>query len=480
MLIEELESLVKKVQALKSESNQIELKAARQGAPKIYDTLSSFSNQTGGGIILFGIDEQSNYQLCGVYDAADLQKKVSEQCLQMDPPVRALCTATKVDGKAVVSAEIQEIEMARRPCYYKGKGPNQGSYIRVGDADRKMTEYEVYSYEAYRKKIQDELRIVDRATQADIQTRYLDDYLVRLSVAKPNLAALSKERQLRLQGFCINGAPTLAGIELFSDYPQSFFPRLCITAVVVPGTEMGDTADNGARFIDNTTIEGTLPQMLAGALSFVRRNMSVQTIIDRDTGERKDRTEYPVMAVREILLNALIHRDYSIHTETAPITVVMYRNRMVVENPGGLYGRLTIDTLGTVSADTRNPFIAGAMEIENETENRFSGIPTIRKEMKAYHLPEPVFENERGTFRVILYNSALDIKEKPTRSLEEAILHFCCQPRTREDLAQEFSHITKTYLMTGYVNPLVERGMLLLSLPDKPRSRHQQFTTRTL
>lgn len=159
---------------------------------------------------------------------------------------------------------------------------------------------------------------------------------------------------------------------------------------------MGAPGDQGEQFIDNQRIEGTIPQMLEEALRFIRRNNAVRTIIDPLTGRRIDKTEYPAAAIREIVLNALIHRDYSIHTDTAPITIQIYRNRLVVENPGGLYGRLTLDTLGAVSADTRNPFLAGAMEVLGLTENRFSGIPRIRNSMKAHGLPPPRFEVQRG------------------------------------------------------------------------------------
>lgn len=105
MLQSELIDLVKFAQATHSESNSLEIKSAREGCPKIYDTLSSFSNQSGGGTIIFGVDEK-DYSVCGVYDAADLQKKVMEQSLQMEPEVRPLCTVAVIDGNTVVSAEI--------------------------------------------------------------------------------------------------------------------------------------------------------------------------------------------------------------------------------------------------------------------------------------------------------------------------------------------------------------------------------------
>lgn len=76
---------------MKCETQNLELKSAEQGYPKrVYDSLSSFSNQDDGGIIVFGIDEKQDYKEVGVYDAQDIQKKINEQCLQMNPVVQYL------------------------------------------------------------------------------------------------------------------------------------------------------------------------------------------------------------------------------------------------------------------------------------------------------------------------------------------------------------------------------------------------------
>lgn len=346
MLDNELVDMVKQIQLVRSESNKIEIKAANKGCPKVRDSLSSFSNQSGGGVIIFGVDENDGYNVCGVYDAADLMKKVEVQCQEMTPVIRPLFSVASIDGKTVVSAEIQEIDNADKPCFYSGVGRLKGSYVRSGDADRLMTEYEVYSYEAFKKSIHDELRTCERAFEKDIQTNAFKLYFDLLKSKKPNLAELSNEEICRLQGFTDEGKPTLAGIMLFSNYPQAFFPQLCITAVSVPGTEISSTASVGERFIDNQRIDGTLVQMLNDALVFVRKNMKTATIIDPNTGKRTDKTEYPVIAIRELILNALIHRDYSIHTDTTPITIKMFSDRFEIENPGGLYGRMTLDRLG--------------------------------------------------------------------------------------------------------------------------------------
>ena len=81
MLPAELLELARAVCRQKAESQTLELKSARVGCPKrLYDTLSSFSNQDGGGVLLFGIDESEGWRVVGVYDPQDLQQKVAAQC----------------------------------------------------------------------------------------------------------------------------------------------------------------------------------------------------------------------------------------------------------------------------------------------------------------------------------------------------------------------------------------------------------------
>lgn len=480
MLPTELEELVQNVIMYKCEHQNIELKKASLGTPeKLYDTLSSFSNQTGGGIILFGIDEKNGFEITGVYDAQDLQTKVTNQALQMEPVVRPVFTVTKIQGKTVVSAEICEIDIFDKPCFYRGAGRMRGSYIRVGEADMPMTEYEIYGYEVFKRKIQDELRIVERATMDSFDKDFLSEYFYKLRKAKPNLSKQSDEKILQLQGITEQGRPTLAGIMMLGEYPQAYLPQLSITAMVVEGTELGDLGTNGERFIDNQRIEGTLSQMLESAIGFVRRNIRNATIVD-ETGKRLDRTEYPMVAVREIILNALIHRDYSIHTDNSPIRIVLYDNRLEVENPGGLYGRITVDELGKMSADTRNPFIAGGLEVLLKTENRFSGIPTIMSEMKKAGLAPAVFESRRGVFKVTLFNQHIKtafVRKDTCSEPMQRILDYCIKPRSRREIAEYLGIGTPSYVVKKYLSPLVEMGKLRLTIPHAPKSKNQKYVT---
>lgn len=477
ILDSELIDLVNDVIDKGCKMQNIELKAAQKGYPKkLYDTLSGFSNQQNGGILIFGIDQDNDFNICGVYDPQDLQVKVTEQANQMSPIVRPLFSVAKINDKVIVSAEIAECDVFEKPCFYMGTGRVRGSYIRAYDSDIQMTEYEVYSYEAFRKKFQDELRGVLRADRTVLNDIKIKEYFYKVCNVKENLAKLSEEQILKLQGIIFENKPTLAGMMVFGAYPQAFFPQLCITAVVVPGTQIGETGSVGERFIDNKRIEGTIPQMFETAVSFVRRNMKTKTIVNAD-GKRDDKAEYPMIAVRELILNALIHRDYSIHTDSSPIRLMMFEDRIEIENPGGLYGRLTLDNLGKIGADTRNPYIAGILEILISTENRFSGIPTVYLEMEKAGLPKPLFENNRGTFKVTLYNDANNINNKINLQdgVSHEILNYCKTPKSRTEIAEEFDFKTPSYMIKKYIDPLIDNGLLEMTLPNTPKSKNQKY-----
>jgi ATP-dependent DNA helicase RecG len=472
----ELIQLVQKVQAYKCEMQTIEVKAAHQGCPtKLYDTLSSFSNQDGGGIMLFGVDEKSGFEAVGVYDPQDLQHRLAEQCKQMQPAVRPLFTVCDVDGKVLVSAEIPGVDVAERPVYYRGVGRTKGSFVRVGEADEPMSDYEIYSYDAYRRRVRDDIRPAELAELSQLDNELLAEYLATVKKNKKNASRLSDSEVLKLMGVVKDDKPTLSGVLCFSKYPQAAFPQLCITAVVVPGLHIGTVGDDGERFIANSRIEGTIKEMVEEAMLFIRRNMRVKTIID-DNGKRADKTEYPINAIREAVLNALMHRDYSIHTEGTPVRILMFNDRLEIWNEGGLYGRLTIDGLGKVHSDTRNQTLVNILEMQKVAENRYSGIPTIREEMSGYGLPEPVFENRRGNFVVTLKNDFVAKMEDKGAELndERDILSYCKQARTREEITNFFGK-TQYYVMKTFVEPLLASGKLKMTIPDKPKSRLQKY-----
>ena len=294
---------------------------------------------------------------------------------------------------------------------------------------------------------------------------------------RPGFSWLTQEQTYVMLNITRDGVPTLAAVMNFGIYPQGFFPQLSITAIVVPGTEMGDLDKDSARFIDNKRIDGTIPEMVEQALGLCRRNMKTRTIIDKKTGARNDKTEYPVDAIREAILNAVIHRDYSIHTDGTPVQLDFFTDRVEIHSPGSLYGRMSVEQLGIAKPDLRNPALAVMTEMLTEAEHRYSGIPTMRNAMKEYGLPEPKFENRRNEFVVTLYNNGASMETSDAVESGKNLLEFCREPKTRQEIADYLNIETIFYALQHYVQPLFVAGKLAMTMPEKPKSRNQKFYT---
>lgn len=113
----------------------------------------------------------------------------------MEPPVRAVFTAAEVEGHQICSAEIPGVDFAERPCYYKGKGRTKGPYVRVGDADLPMTDYELYSFEAFRRHLHDDERPIERAAMNTLDENQIQSYLLQ-KMERLGFAHLSEEQVL--------------------------------------------------------------------------------------------------------------------------------------------------------------------------------------------------------------------------------------------------------------------------------------------
>lgn len=150
---------------------------------------------------------------------------------------------------------------------------------------------------------------------------------------------------------------------------------------------------------------------------------------------------------------------------------------MEIRNPGGIYGRITVDQLGKVQPDTRNPVIASILEVLKITENRYSGIPTIRRCMREYHLPQPEFADERGNFVVTLCKTGNTYSAADISNADEELLRFCKTPRTRREICDYLGIRSVAYAMRTRVMPLVQSNRLKMSIPDKPKSEKQKFFT---
>lgn len=365
-----------------------------------------------------------------------MQKQITALCTNsIEPKIRPEFLPITYNNKTLLAVKISEIPQNQKPCYNKNAGMHKGSYIRIGDSDEPMTEYEIYSLQSYKDGIQEDLRPIKRATLEDFDKEKINTFLEKTKKEKPNFAKFSNDKILKLSGIIENSTgtsyPTLSGLMMFGEYPQGYLPQLFVACVVVPGTKLGDIGEMGQRFDDNKRVEGTLDEMLDQTLNFIRRNIGTKVVIDNN-GKRENIPEYPMKALREAVANALIHRDYSISRESAYIYVQIYDDRIEIINSGDLYGNNRLENLGTdMMLEARNKNIVKLLEEKGDIiENRHTGIATMRDEMEKMGLPEPEFQSLRGDFKVIFrkekvknneHNKNQEFTEKFTES-EQKIL----------------------------------------------------------
>lgn len=501
METKEVLEIIEYLKKYKTETNTIEVKSAALGFPKkCYDTFSSFSNKR-GGIIIFGISEENNFEVEGVYDLNDLQKKITSLCSDsMEPSIRADILPIEYKNKKILAVKINEIDQNKKPCYYKPKGLKNGSYTRVGDRDELMTDYEIYAMQSYNDHIFEDTRPTKKATIDDLNNEKLKNYIDNLKIDKPHFAKNDFIKCLKICGIIDNSNnqiyPTLAGTLIFGEYPQTFYPQLFIACAVIPGIELGDVGQNGERFIDNRRIEGTIEEMLDETINFLRRNMKTSVIVNSN-GKRVDRIEYPLEALRKAIANALIHRDYSVQTENAYISVYMYDDRIEILNPGALYGTNKLEKLGTASVmESRNPTIVRILEEKGSViENRHSGIPTMKREMKKCGLPEPKFYEERDSFKVVFRNN--NIMDRHLQSgqvsgqvggqvsgqvnqiekYKKLVLEFCKSPKTTNEIKRYLGIKSRNYIRENVIKPLIENNLLDYTNKNHINASNQKYIT---
>jgi ATP-dependent DNA helicase RecG len=412
MTADDLRVLVLELRSRATELESVEVKSAHGGTPRrIYEALSSFANRTGGGVILFGLDEEHGFELVGVGNAHRLQEELTHVAAdQMAPPLRPEFVVDEIDGAIVVAAVVDEVPAAQKPCFFKQAGLPKGAYLRVGNTNRQMTEYEVFGYLSGRGQPTLDEEAVPAATEADLAADEVDGYLARLRRDRPRARYLVGDRAealTRLKILTRDGAelrPTLAGLLAFGKYPQEFFPQLRVTFVHYYGTTEDEPAPSGARFFDNREFEGPIPEMVDEAERYVLGAMRKAALVDGLL--RRDIPEYPLEALREAIANAVAHRDYSPYVRGGYIQIRMFADRLEIQSPGGLFGNVTLENLEEEHS-TRNARLMRILEDLHIVENRGSGIQAMIRSLRDANLEPPRFDDRRASFLVTFRNHTL-------------------------------------------------------------------------
>ncbi|GLY19613.1 dihydroorotate dehydrogenase [Kineosporia sp. NBRC 101677] len=323
------------------------------------------------------------------------------------PPVRLDISDGTVDGEPVVIARVHECDPSAKPCRAATSGK---AYLRSYDGDFELSQVEEQGFLAARTSPHFDRRPVEGAAREDLDEELVFSFIRAVKDRDPGGLGRfrSDEELLRRAGVILDGGqPSVAGLLALGVYPQQFFPRYVIQAAAE--SRPGDPA--GVRARNQMTITGPIPRMLDEAMAWARRTFD-SVIVTEAGGMVVDEPEYPLVAFRELVANALVHRDLDNWSEGLSVEVRLRRDRLVVSNPGGLYG-ITTDRLGRegVTSARNARLVAICQHVRTPDtgarviEALASGIPIVGSSLAEAGLPPAKFIDAAIRFTAILNRS---------------------------------------------------------------------------
>ncbi len=351
----------------------------------IANILAAMANAQGGTLLL-GIAPRSDKPV-GVDDADNGVNRVLEAALTIQPPlIIPLPQIVQVKGNPMVVVLVPR----GMPYVYA----LEGRYLtREGAQNVPLTPFALRRLMLERGDMTFEAEPARGATKDDLDWAQVEAYVGSLS----GMGGLTAEQVLLKRGCLLQQGdaliPTHAGILLFGKDPQSFLRGADITAARFAGREMSDV-------FTRQDITGTLPQQIRRAETFLVDNLRKGVQLGEKMA-REERLEYPLKAVRELVVNAVAHRDYSIQGDG--IRLYLFSDRLEITSPGGLPGPVTVDNIRE-ERFSRNSAIVQVLSDMGFIERLGYGVDRVIKLMQEFSLPAPKFAETAGGFRVTLYN----------------------------------------------------------------------------
>ena len=269
--------------------------------------------------------------------------------------------------------------------------------------------------------------------------------------------------------------PTIAGIICFGTNPQEFFPSAVVSLMHYPGAYV-----HSGDLINRARVTGTIIEQIQRVQTYLFANMRQGGRLAENSFERVDFPQFPHAAVREAIVNALVHRDYTDMGST--VDVHLLSTHIQITNPGGLLAGLTVDLLPSVHK-SRNPVIAAILRQAGLSEEAGQGVKTILREYEIAGLTRPVFEDLKGVaFQVSLAGHAAELYDTGTFAyLEPRKRHIIAfvranQPTSSTEIRAHLAHLgdpLQERQAQRQLTDLVEMGILI-------RNRNRRTTTYQL
>jgi ATP-dependent DNA helicase RecG len=358
-------------------------------AELLAETLVALANSD-GGTILIGVDETGRVTGQVYDDEVEGALQTAQRASRPPVTIRWHQTATEQGLVFAIvvprSTELHSLADGRVLIRTRADNrPLSGDEIRQLAATKSTGDYEAEVAPGARREDLDEEVVAEFIAKWEERqhrewTRPRDDLLL-------NMGAVDE-----------NGNPTVAGVLLFARNPQAFVPQSGLTFVKFAGKlPRSETGEPG--YGRREEIGGPLARIIQRTWEVVGAEMRIGAVV---TGlEREERTEYPVSAVREALVNAVAHRDYRLGGRR--IEVRMFADRMEIISPGGLPGFITVDNI-VEEHFSRNPRLVSSLYQWGYIEELGLGVDLMIEEMVRSGHPPPKFKDTPYSFTVTLYN----------------------------------------------------------------------------
>ena len=383
------------------ESKNIEFKEfLPKDSEKYVKTIIAFANTQGGQLII-GVADKTR-TVVGVDDAEvfkimdQVANAVSASCT---PQIIPNITFQTIEGKTVITVSVSP--GANRPYYFKSKGKEYGTYIRVGGTSRQADPDKIKELEFEGARISwDELKCIGY-TVTDSAINKLCRDINRYRKDIPGIRSSGKKlpkvtkTQLEDWGLIKYDHEICLASNAFALLTGSYFRFSKTQCAVFAGTERG-------IFIDKRDFSGPLYEQIEDAYDFVLRNIRIRAKVEGLV--RKEKYELPPDSIREMIINAHCHRNF---LEPACVQVAIFEDRLEVTSPGGLYFGLTLEEALEGHSKQRNRVIAEVFYQMGLIESWGTGLRKIKREAKEYNLPAPEFVESAGAFRINLYRQSI-------------------------------------------------------------------------
>ncbi len=462
------------------EGKTLEFKQDLSSPKNLLKTLVAFAN-TAGGKVVIGVTDTTR-ELVGVDNPLDEEERLCNLIADsISPRLVPNVEMTTVEGKTLLVIEV--FLSNSRPHYLRSVGPETGVYVRLGSSNRQADReliaelrrsVEGVSFDALPMPELIPADLDHEALQAAFgQSRKLDDQ----ALLTLKLLARHQDRLV----------PTKGGILLFGRQRTQHFSDAWIQCGRFYGTEKID-------IYDHIEIDLPLPRAGEEVLLFLKKH--AYRGADLSEVRRKDVWSIPLGILREVVINALVHSDYS--QRGAPIRVVFLDDRIEVESMGILLPGMTIEEMKQGTSRIRNPVIARVFKELQLIEQWGTGVRRIFSEAREMGLPEPKIEEIAMRLRFTVYlaeshriHAQADKQveaqvraksglgsglESRLESLAERVM-ICLNDATmsKSQLARCLGHSSISGKLNLRVNELLDKGFIERTIPDKPSSRLQKY-----